>query len=181
MTGKFQHESQKVLLHVQSCTIWEINFRTNSIKFKFFNKFEPKTLSRAVKLSSTDPEEVLEEKNWNYKKTVSILNDKLLDFEQILFVRVAKTAWYESIGSFSENYLQETMSQYFSFLQFWSNKFSVWCWNCILRVQRKSLIFLGIFVDTSRILSNSFWERMPEQDFMLSVIPFARKDKKLQI
>ena len=116
------------------------------------------------------------------KKTVSILNDKLLDFEQLLFVRVAKTAWYESIGTSREKYLQETMSHYFSFLQFWSKKFSVWCWNCILRVQRKSLIsfFFGISVDISRILSNRFWKRMPEQHFMLSVIPFAKKDKKLQ-
>ena len=73
------------------------------------------------------------------KKTVSILNDTLSDFEQTLFVRVAKTAWYESIGTFCEKYLQETMSHYFSFLQFCSNKFWVWCWNCILRVQRKSL------------------------------------------
>ena len=102
LTRKFRHEDQKVLLHVQSCTIWENNFRTNSIKLKFFNKFEPKTPSRAVKLSSTDPEEVLEEKNWKYKKTVSIFNDKLSDFEQILFVRVAKTAWYRSIGTFCE-------------------------------------------------------------------------------
>ena len=98
-----------------------------------------KKFSRAVKLSSAYPEEFLDEKIWNYKKTVSILNDKLSDFEQTCFVRVAKTAWYESIGTFCEKYLQETMSQYFSFLEFWSNKFSVWCWNCILRVQRKSL------------------------------------------
>ena len=91
------------------------------------------------------------------KKIVSILNDKLSGFEQILFVRVAKTAWYESIGTFCEKYLQETMSHYFSFLQFWSNNFSVCCWNCILRVQRKNLSsFFGIFVDTSRILSNRF-------------------------
>ena len=68
LTGKFRHECEKVLLHVQSCTIWENNFRKNSIKFNFFNEFEPKTLSRAVKLFSTDPEEVLEEKIWNYKK-----------------------------------------------------------------------------------------------------------------
>ena len=73
------------------------------------------------------------------KKTVSILNDKLSNFEQLLFVRVAKTARYESIGTFCSKKLQETMSHYFSFLQFSSNKFSVWCRNCILRVQRKSL------------------------------------------
>ena len=73
------------------------------------------------------------------------------------------------------------MSHYFSFLQFSGNKFSVWWWNCILRVQRKSLTsFFGFFADTSRILRNRFWKRMPEQDFMLSVIPFAKKDKKLQ-
>ena len=33
------------------------------------------------------------------KKTVSILNDKLSNFEQLLFVRAVKTAWYESIGT----------------------------------------------------------------------------------
>ena len=37
--------------------------------------------------------------------------------------------------------------------------------------------FFGFFVDTSRILSNRFWGRMPEQDFMLSLITFAKKTK----
>ena len=39
----------------------------------------------------------------------------------------------------------------------------------------------GFFVDTSRIFSNRFWERMPEQDFMLSVIPFAKKTKNFNV
>ena len=108
--------------------------------FWFFIECEQKKVSRAVKLLSSYPEEfLLRKKAETTKKTVSILNDKLCHFEQLLFVRVAKTAWYESIGTFCEKYLQEAMSHYFSFLQFWSNKFSVWCWNGILRVQRKRL------------------------------------------
>ena len=79
------------------------------------------------------------------------------------FVRVAKTAWYESIGTFCEKYLQEAMSHYFSFLQFWSNKFSVWCWNGILRVQRKRL-------------SSFFWNfRRHFPDFEQ---PFLRKNAR---
>ena len=104
------------------------------------------------------------------------MNDKLSIFEQLLFVRVAKTAWYESIGTSCAKYLQETMSHYFSFLQFSSNKFSVWCWNCILRVQRKSLSsffrnFRRHFPDIEQpflikdartgfyVISDTFWKR----------------------
>ena len=144
------------------CGIWPENSGTNVEKFCYMLKVAPfgktasgqtrpslifllssnkKIFNRAVNLPSTYPEEISEEKCWNYKKTVSILNDKLSNFEQLLFVRVAKTAWYESIGTSCAKYLQETMSHYFSFLQFSSNKFSVWCWNCILRVQRKSLTY----------------------------------------
>ena len=185
------------------CGIWPENSGTNVKKSCYMFKFAPfgKTTSGQTRSSSNfsmslsqtllaglsnclprNRRRFWKKKFETAKKTVSILYDKLLDFEQILFVRVAKTAWYESIGTFCEKYLQETMSHYFSFLEFWSKKFSVWCWNWILRVQRKSLISFsfGIFVDISRILSNRFWKRMPEQDSMLSVIPFAKKDKKLQ-
>ena len=89
------------------------------------------------------------------------MKDKLSNFEHLLFVTVAKTAWYESIGSICAKYLQETMSHYFSFLQFSSNKFSVWCWNCILRVQRKSLA--SPFSDFSWTLPG-FWATVFEKE-----------------
>ena len=63
LTGKIWHECRKVLLHVQTCTIWENNSRTNSTKFEFFTEFEQKKFTRAVKLPSTHPEEFLDEKS----------------------------------------------------------------------------------------------------------------------
>ena len=115
------------------------------------------------------------------KKTVSILNDKLSDFEQILFASVANTAWYESIGAFCEKYLQETMSQYFSFHQFWSNKFSVWCWNCILRVQRKSLTsFFRNFCRHFPDFEQPFLRKNARTGFYVISDTFCKKRQSLQ-
>ena len=181
LTGKFRHECQNVLLHVQSCTNWENSSRTNSPKFKFFTEFGLKTLSRAVKLPFTFPEEFLEEKIWNYKKTVSILIDKLSDFEQIPFASVANTALYESIGTLCEKYLQETMSYYLSFLQFWSNKISVWCWNCILRVQRKSLTsFFRNFREHFPDFEQPFLRKNARTGFFVISDTFCKKRQNLQ-
>ena len=55
------------------------------------------------------------------------------------------------------------MSHYLSFLQVSSNKFCVWCWNCILRVQRKSL-------------SSFFWNF--RRHFPVFEQPFLRKNAR---
>ena len=45
LTGNIRHECRKVLLHVQSCTIWVNIFRTNSTKFDFSLSSNQKNLA----------------------------------------------------------------------------------------------------------------------------------------